>query len=174
MRKHFIKITTLTLLAACAMFMGCNPQQEAAFSSALSALSSLQQNKSLGEQFARDVKSEVAPDDGSYITLLETYEDARNTYNRFIDRLGAAVTANDSKADLSTEYEETQRKVAAFLRLASQTLDPSLDQRGVPFQRAIEIPKTLPKALHDLPARSRNEIVTHVAQSARWRSWRDL
>ena len=67
---------------------GCTPTEESETISGLqTALSDLTQNRSLTEQFVRDVKASVDPGDPAYVQAMESYQDARDSYNRYLDNV---------------------------------------------------------------------------------------
>jgi len=171
MLKQTSQILVPVLLLATTVMTGCSSADITEFQN---ALSSFTKNKSMAEQFVRDIKASVSPDDPSYIQTLEAYEDAKDSYNHLLYQMENAVKMNRYRLNLNSAVDDAQSKTAEFLKIAAHTLRPSMRTTQIPFERALEIPDTLPKALHDLPAKSRGKLVDRFDEDVRWRSWRQL
>ena len=151
-----------------------NSTETEAIEALQAGLNTLVQNKSLAEQFVRDVKSSADPTDPAYEQVMETYEDARDSYNNFLDGLEFAAKTNQSQTNLTEAAETAQTATADFLEGATRTLRPNADTRGIAFRRAIILPDALARNLKKLPKKSRQDIVNRFDREVRWRSWRQL
>jgi hypothetical protein len=168
---------TLGAIVAVALLSitGCTPTEEQDSVTALqAALSSLMQNRSLVEQFGRDIKSSVDPTDPSYSQLMESYESARDSYNHFLDTVELEVAAHHSNAELAPSAKDAQNATTSFLASATRALQPNSDLRGIAFRRAIVIPENLTTALRCLPKRDRRELISRFGDQVRVRSWGQL
>lgn len=160
------------ILAGMLGLTGCTPTQSANDVAALeSALGTLIQNRSLTEQFVRDVKSSAAPGDPAYQEVMESYNDARDAYNHFLDTVETGTNHGTSQKAQLRAAVDAQEASAQFLREATRTLNPSFNTRGIDFQRAIQIPDTLPHQFCQLPRKARGTIIEKVDRQIRWRSW---
>jgi len=169
-RKDVFLVTALALVFGSTT--ACS--STAAIGALQAALTSLVQNKSLAEQFVRDVKTSVDPTDPVYQQVMESYEEARDSYNNFLNSVELAAKTNQSKPDLSESAESAQNATADFLESATKTLRPNANTRGIAFRRAIVLPEGLPKDLSELPKKSRQDVINHFDREVRWRSWRQL
>lgn len=165
-------VATSTLLAN---GLGCTSAEESEIVTSLqSALSSLQQNKSLAEQFVRDVKSGVTPSDPAYAEVMESYQNARTTYDRYLDSVEEPEKTLPVRSLRRASSIDVQNAAADFLADATSALKPSLNTRRIPFQRAVIVPDNLGETLHKLPKKSRSKLIDHFDEQLRWRSWSQL
>ena len=168
--KSFFSIASCGLLLI--INTGCNPT--AAVDALQAGLNTLVQNKSLAEQFVRDIKTSVDPSDPAYAQNMENYEQARDAYNHFLDGVELAAKTNQPHPNLTASTEDAQNSAADFLEGATRALRPTTDTRRIPFRRAVTIPETLPKDLNELPKKTRESLIARFDREVRWRPWRQL
>lgn len=145
---------------------------------AISALSSaaheLAANRSLAEQYVRDIKASVDTNDPAYGEMMESYQQARNTYNHFLDLIKlAAKQEKPSKESLKMTAEEARSSAVEFVAGATRSLAPTLATRNVRFEKAIVIPQSLPECLYRIPKKYREEAINQLDE-VRWRAWGQL
>lgn len=170
-RTHIL----LSLLTATFALCGCTPTQESETLTGLqTALTDFTQNRSLTEQFVRDIKSSTDPGDPAYLQAMESYQDARDVYNRYLDALESGKREGTSRSLRSATPLAVQNATADFLADATRALKPSLTTRRVAFQRAIVLPENLPTTLARMPKKARNELIDQFDDQIRWRSWGQL
>ena len=172
-RQSFVKATATGIaLALCVLIAGCTPPEENASLAALQAgLSALVANRTLAEQFVRDVKTSVSPNDPSYQQAMESYEEARDSYNRFLDSVEYGAAKSHSPRNELQLGMDAQDSTAGFLQDATRALKPSMNTRAINFRRAVEIPDRLAANLHQLPKKQRAALVQRFDDQVRWRSW---
>ena len=164
-------VATASILLFCG-FSGCTPTEETDTLAALqSGLSTLVANRTLSEQFVRDVKTTVAPTDPAYQQAMDSYEEARDSYNHFLDTVeDGAVKGKDTRQEMELGLD-AENSTAGFLQDATRALRPSMNTRGIDFRRAIHIPGNLAPDLQRLPKRQRSALVQQFDNQVRWRSW---
>lgn len=172
-RKHlFIASSVLSLLLVATCTSGCTTKEESDTLGALqSALSSLVQNRTLAEQFVRDVKTSMDPTDPSYQQAMETYEEARDSYNRFLDTVESGTKTRNSHLREAQIEVNAQDSTAQFFQDATRALRPSINARAIDFRRAVVIPDHLQKNLRKLPKGARQSLVEQFDGQVRWRAW---
>ena len=168
-------LVVFVAISLCLGFLGCTPAEETAIITQLqTALNSLQQNRALTEQFVRDIKATVSPADPGYVQAMESYQDARESYDHFLDGVetnGRSMTTRSMRLSGPTEVRNA---AADFLADATSVLKPDVNTRRIPFQRAIVIPDDLQAALQKLPKHSREKLINQFDDQIRWRSWGQL
>jgi len=168
-------IVAFVTISLCVGFIGCTPAEETAIITQLqTALNSLQQNRSLTEQFVRDIKATVNPADPGYVQAMESYQEARESYDHFLDGVetnGRSMTARSMRL---SGPAEVRNATADFLADATSVLKPDINTRRIPFQRAIVIPDNLQSTLQKLPKKSRENLINQFDDQIRWRSWGQL
>ena len=170
-RVACIVLATMSFMGLC----GCTDTEKNETIVALQdALNSLTQNRSLSEQFVRDLKTTVDPADPAYQQAMDSYEVARDAYNSFLDDV--ELTKKESRAFRVRQQTRTdvRNATADFLADATSALKPSVNTRRIPFQRAIVIPDDLQASLQRLPKHAREQLVTRFDRQVRWRSWGQL
>lgn len=174
-RKHAIAVVAFAGISISFM-SGCNAKDEAATIAIMqNALSDLTQNRSLVEQFVRDVKSSVPPSDQNYQQALNSYDDARDAYNHYLDTIENPSGKNSSRSLRSVEAEEAARSASAeFLADATTALKPTVATRHIEFQRAIVLPDDLQHALKTLPKNQRDYLTDRFDSEVRWKPWGQL
>jgi hypothetical protein len=154
---------------------GCTPDEEAETISDLqTALSNLTQNRTLAEQFVRDVKSDTNPGDAAYVRAMESYQDARDVYNRFLDSVESGRSDQDDRTFRHASPTDVQNATADFLEDATRALKPTANARRVTFQRAVIVPERLQRTIAKLPKKARNRMIDRFDDQIRWRSWSEL
>jgi hypothetical protein len=176
----FVKVfrivqASVVLLALCA----CNQQQEQTALAVLQGgLNALDQNRSLSEEFVREVKDSGDPGSPSYLQAQASYDDARDRYNAYLDTIEAGKVPKQSKSrslDSRRALEASVTdSVATFLGDATSALKPSVNTRRVPFERGVTLPSEIPDLLTKLSRRDREQLVAQFDKQVRWRSWSQL
>jgi hypothetical protein len=168
-------IATVLMLVSILGMVGCTTAEEAETASILqTGLSDLTQNRALTEQFVRDVKANADPGDPAYVQAMESYQDARDVYNRFLDSVESGAKPNEERSLRHTSARDVQNATADFLADATRVLKPNLYSRKIAFQRAVLIPDNLPKALAKLPKKARRSLTDQFDEQVRWLSWSQL
>lgn len=160
----------------CVTLAGCTGAEETEVVTTLqTALNNLVQNRSLTEQFVRDVKASVSPSDPKYAELMDTYQEARTSYDRYLDQI------EDGRKDPPTSRSmrrvgpnDVRNSTADFLAEATSVLKPDANTRRIPFQRAVVIPDNLRATLQKLPKKAREKLIDQFDAQVRWRSWGQL
>jgi len=165
----------IALLSVTLATTGCTSTEEAETVTALqNALSELTQNRSLTEQFVRDVKSTTDPSDPSYIQAMESYQDARDVYNRYLDAVESGSHADKDRSLRHTSPRDVENATADFLSDATRALRPSANTRRIAFQRAVIVPDNLQATLAKLPKKAREQLIDQFDDQVRWRSWSQM
>ena len=175
-RQAFARVAACGIvLALCVVATGCPASEENASVAALQAgLASLVANRSLAEEFVRNVKTSVSPNDPTYQQAMESYEEARDSYNRFLDSVEyGAVESQTPRNELQLEMD-AQDSTAGFLQDATRALKPSMNTRAINFRRAVQIPDHLAANLHKLPKHDRGALIRNLDDQVRWRSWGEM
>jgi hypothetical protein len=66
-----------------------------------------------------------------------------------------------------------RRSTGDFLSAATRNLAPQTSMRDLEFDRAIQIP-VLPRNLHGMSTKYRDQIINQFDSQIRWRAWREL
>jgi len=173
--KSWLIIPGICLALALTTLTGCTPDQASETLTALqNGLTALSENRSLAEQFVRDIKTNVDPKDPAYREAMESYEEARDSYNQFLDNVELASKSSHPSTNLFPVMEEAQNSTADFLEGATRILKPEANTRRVHFNRAVVLPDNLAEHLHQLPKHDREVLVDKFDKQVRWRSWRQL
>ncbi len=155
---------------------GCTSKEESDTISLIqNALSDLSQTRAMSEQFVRDVKSNVSPVDPNYERIQESYDNARDANNHFLDTIeGAEKTDNSRSLRTSDAMINARNATADFLADATSALRPSAQTRHIPFAQAVEIPDDIPRSLRKLRKSDRAVLIDRIDRQVRWRSWSNL
>jgi hypothetical protein len=154
---------------------GCTPSEEDETIAAIQdAMTTLTANRSLVEQMGRDVKSNVNPAAPAYSDLMESYEEARDSYNNFLDTVAASSIGRSADAGIAPAMDEAQTSTADFIQAATRALDPTGNMRGLSTHRAIKLPSNLADRLQHLPKSERKRLVQQFGSQVHWRSWGQL
>ena len=172
-KKGIFRIVSLTFLAVISLpTTGCTDTEKTEVLTTLqTALSNLQQNRSLTEQFVRDIKANVDPSDPGYVQAMDSYQEAREAYNRYLDSIEDGGKPSQSRSLRHSSPVDVQNATADFLADATSVLKPNVNTRRIPFQRAVVIPDNLAPTFKGLPKKARETIVDNFDQQVRWRSW---
>jgi hypothetical protein len=175
-RQALAKVTACGIvLTLCLIATGCPAAEENASVAALQAgLASLVNNRTLAEQFVRDVKTSVSPNDPTYQQAMESYEQARDSYNRYLDSAEYGEAKNQSARNELQMEMNAQDSTAGFLQDATRALKPSMNTRAIDFRRAVQIPDNLTANLHKLPKKERGAVIHNFDDQVRWRSWGEM
>lgn len=170
------RVATITLaMSSTLLVCGCTGTQEAETVTALqNALTNLVQNRSLTEQFVRDVKSSTDPSDPAYVEAMESYQDARDLYNRYLDAVESGTPVEKDRSLRHASPRDVENVTADFLSEATRALKPSVDTRRVAFQRAVMLPENLQTTLSKLPKKAREHLINQFDDQVRWRSWSQM
>jgi hypothetical protein len=159
----------------CSGLSGCTTAQEAEVVTGLqNALSDLQQNRALTEQYVRDIKATVSPSDPDYEEVMDSYQDARESYDHYLDSVESDPKTPPSRSLRRSGPVDVQNATADFLADATSLLKPEIKTRRIPFQRAIVIPDNLQATLQKVPKKARNKIIDTFDDQVRWRAWSQL
>lgn len=154
---------------------GCTDAEKTEAATTLqAALNNLVQNRSLTEQFVRDIKANVDPSDPGYIQAMDSYQDAREVYGKYLDSVEDGGKAAPTRSLKRSTPVDVQNATADFLADATSVLKPTVNTRRIPFQRAVVIPQNLNSTFQKLPKKARERIVDDLDQQVRWRSWSQL
>lgn len=171
---------TLTLLCFASLtstlLTGCTPTQISDTQSVLqTALADFTQNRSLTEQYVRDVKARVDPSDPAYVQAMESYQDARDSFNRYLDVLESGKSGGQSRS-LSRTLSSVSVEGAAedFISDATRAMRPNDVRHRGEFRRSVVIPEDLQSAVAKVPKKIRNRMVDQFDDQVRWRSWGQL
>jgi hypothetical protein len=165
----------LIIMVFAASLTGCTSTEVSDSIAALqAALASLQANRALTEQFVRDVKASIDPGDPAYAQVMDSYQTARETYDRFLDGVEDGGKTTYSRSLRHVAPIDVQNAAADFLADATSALKPNLNTRRIPFQRAVVVPTDLGPALKRLPKKAREHIIDQFDQQVRWRQWAQL
>jgi Ni,Fe-hydrogenase I large subunit len=176
MKRYIASITVLLLVSAPSMLVvGCTPTDEAATVAGLeSAYSTLTQNRTLAEQFVRDIKSSVPATDPTYQQARESYEDAVGAYNRYLDQVEMSSGKARDLASAEGVESDAQSSVTDFLANATRTLQPGASTSRSLLRKAAPLPSNLDRALATVPRRQRQALIDKLDRQVRWRSWGEL
>lgn len=172
-----ILIGAMTLFASFSILplCGCTPAEEAqAITDAQTALTDLTADRTLTEQFVRDLKSNCNAKDSACDQAMDSYEEARDTYNRYLDDVENGVHEDGSRSLHHSSPRDVENAAADFLADATHALTPNVNTRKLNFQRAVIIPSNLDHSLSKLPKRARKNITEQFDDQVRWRSWGEL
>lgn len=176
MRPYIRQALSLLLLTSSALLIaGCTPREEDATVAALeTAYNTLSQNRTLAEQFVRDIKESVPPTDPSYQQARESYDDAVGAYNRYLDQVELAGEQKRDLASAEAVVSDAQSSVTDFLASATKTLQPGASTSRSLLRKAAPLPPQLGRTLATVPHRQRQALVDKLDGQVRWRSWGDL
>jgi hypothetical protein len=166
-----IAFGTIIIVTSSVFATACNTAADIA--DLQDAIDTYVQNKSLAEQFVRDLKTSLSPSDPALPQIMQSYYDARDSYNHFLDEAEAAAK-NRSHSNLSEAVQDAEDNSTQFLEAATRALRPTLNTRSISFARGIVIPTSLPKDLNRLSPKLRDRAIDKLDHQIRWRSWRDL
>jgi hypothetical protein len=167
----FCFVAVAGILLTIAMFSSCSTADIQAVSNAVSALET---NKALAEQFVRDVKGAYDPADPQYRSIMSQYEQSRDTYNEYISQVEAAARTG-RRLTVPEESDDMVKKSAVrFISSATRSLDPKYSDRGLSLDRAITIPNNLMLSLTKLPTSARRLLSDGLRRELRWNSWSQL
>jgi len=168
-------VTALVVASALCGISGCTSAEEQETEAAIqSALTTLTANRALVEQFGRDIKTRVSPDSPVYSDLMESYEEARDSYNHFLDSVAAAGANEPVNGEIEPAMVDAESSTAGFIQSASRALDPAGEARGLTAHRAIKLPVNISAQLQRLPRSFRKRIVKQFGGQVYWRSWGQL
>ena len=154
---------------------GCTPNEENDTASVLqTALTDFTQNRSLTEQYVRDLKSRLDPSEPAYIQAMESYQDARDTYNRYLDSVETGQKHASSRSMRSASPLAVENSAADFVADATRAMRPNEVRHRGDFQRSVVVPEQLQSTLGKLPKSIRNRLVDKFDEQVRWRSWSQI
>lgn len=165
----------LPVLFLCLSTSGCPAAEEAAIAAQLqTALSNLEQNRSLTEQFVRDLKASADHSDPAFAEAMESYQHARECNDQYLDAVETNGHSRTSRSLRLSEPSQVRNAAADFLADATSILKPTVNTRRIPFQRVIVVPEDLQSTLQKLPKKARNKLIDQFDDQIRWRSWGQL
>jgi hypothetical protein len=169
------KTILLFALASSALLSGCTPSEETDTESILqTALTNFTQNRSLTEQYVRDVKARLDPSDPAYVQAMESYQDARDTYNRFLDVVENGQKRPSSRSLRTASPLAVENSAADFIADATRAIKPGEIRHRGEFQRAVIVPEQLQSTFSKLPKQIRSRLIDRFDDQIRWRSWSQL
>jgi hypothetical protein len=177
MLKQTIKklIATTVIALSCLTICGCTPAEEQeALTQMQTALSNLEHNRSLAEQFVRDIKASADPSDPGYIQAIQSYQEAREAYDHYLDGVETNGKALTKRSLQIYGPNEVRNATADFLADATAVLKPNVNTRRIPFQRAIVVPDDLQSNLQKVPKKMRERMIDGFDNQVRWRTWEQL
>jgi ABC-type transporter Mla subunit MlaD len=176
MKTRLRLAASLLMIGSSAIILtGCTPSEEDATVASLeTAYNTLSQNRSLAEQFVRDIKESVPPTDPTYLQTRESYEDAVGAYNRYLDQVELAGGKTRDLASADAVVSDAQSGVTDFLANATKTLQPGASTSRSLLRRAAPLPPELGRTLATVPRRQRRALVDKLDGQVRWRSWGEL
>ena len=177
-------VPVLVAVATCVVLVGTGPvgcpkataaEKQDVLSLLQDSLADLAANRSLSEQCVRDIKSGLDPSDPAYQQAEESYDDARDAYNRFLDLAEETPSESQTRSLRSSNIVENARQATAtFLADATTALKPGAATRRIPFNRAVTIPDNLPQTLGKVSPHTRDELLDRFDREVRWSSWSAL
>ena len=174
-RKLIACVFVMWLIGFSSVLTGCTSAEESEVLSALqAALASLNQNRTLIEQYGRDIQSRVDPSSETYADLMEGYVETRDAYNHYLESLARATMSKHPQSELKISADKARDATARFMAGATRTLDRNAPLRGVVFREAIELPDSVTRDLRRIPKREREEMVNHFTDQMKVRSWGKL
>ena len=163
---------SLTLLSGAfclsLVLSACNP---AALAELPGIVTQLLTDKNTVESFVQDLKKNVDSNTKGYSSVERKYEDARAAYDGYLDAVKLAVLNNQPKTNLAFLTENVRTKTARFLAEATKDLAPTVDTRGVQFEKAINPPTSLHTQICKLPKQYRATALQQLEDQLRWKSW---
>jgi hypothetical protein len=176
-RKYFgLAPACLAVLISTLNTSSCSPGALKAASQAMEDLNTFVQNKTLAEQFVRDIKASVDPSEPVYARLLESYNTAKNANNRLLDEIEApgSSRARAIRFRLDTAKRNAEQSLAAFLDSATRTLRPAVSLRNADLKRVTARPDNLVTAMQSVPKAEKAKYVHKFDSSVRWSAWNAL
>jgi hypothetical protein len=165
-------LLSAVMVSTSLMMAGCTSSEESETLSALeAALASLNQNRTLIEQYGRDVQSRIDTSSETYTTLMQQYEEARDAYNQYLDSVEHDVVSKHHQADVSSTAHAAREASAEFMANATRALDSKAPLRGVVFREAISLPDGLARDLRRIPKADRQGMMDIYANQLKIRSW---
>lgn len=137
-------------------------------------LSALTQNREIVEQSVSDVKSALSPSDPRYLDAMESYGEAKESYDRFLESVESGDKTPHTRSVRGRTATDVQDKTIAFLKDASRALAPNANTRKIPYERAVIVPDGLSAQVNRLPKRVREQLLDEFDRDVRWRRWGDL
>ncbi len=169
------QIAMLAALSFTWLLTGCDPAQETETVSALqTALSTLTQNRSIAEQCVRDIQGTVDPSSPAYTDAMESYQEAREVYNRYLDAVESGQKSTNDRSLRSATPLAVQNATADFFVDSTRALEPNHHTRRLTYQRSVIVPENLQATIASIPKSARNKLVDQVDGQVRWRSWNQL
>lgn len=166
----------LSIVACTLNTTGCSPSENHAASQAMSLLNTFIQNKTLAEQFVRDIKADVDPSEPVYSKLLESYDEAKSSYDRLLDELEAPGShhGRSIRPRLDGAKRKAEESMATFLDTAAHTLRPTVSFRSAELKTVAALPDDLAVVLESVPKAERARYAHDLDSAVRWRSWNEL
>lgn len=154
----------------------CSPGTLQTASQAIEDLNTLVQNRTLAEQFVRDIKANVDPSEPVYSKLLESYDQARDSNSRFLDEIEAPGShrARAIRSRFDTAKQRAEESMAAFLDSATRTLRPTASMRSAELKRVAALPDNVATILQTVPKTQRAKYIRKFDSSVRWHTWNEL
>lgn len=172
--SHFRRLAAISTICFVTFVLGaCSPAEMQISDQVADALTALNKNKAVSEQFVKDVKSHVDATDPQYEPIMGRYEDARDLYNEYISEIQSSIKSAGSDFPSSESIELINRAGTAFIAAAARGIDPSVSSRRLDFDRAIVCP-SLGKSTAKLSRDARTLLADRVIAGMRWKPWSQL
>jgi hypothetical protein len=167
----FRLVAIFVIVLSISVFSSCSAADIQAVSDAVTAL---EKNKALAEQFVKDVKAEYDPADPQYRSLMGRYEETRDTYNDYISQIEVAARTGRAPTLPQEAENDIRQSAVSFISAATRSLDPHFDSRSMSLDRAITIPPNLPSSVTKLSGSTRKLLSDRFVNGTRWKSWSQL
>jgi hypothetical protein len=154
---------------------GCTPAEVQAVKTDVSAgLAALEANKSLAEQFVRDVKGNMDLADPRFDGIMERYERARDDYNSYLSQMETSARTGQKVLNVQTMADTLASSTTNFISAAARGLDPNVSNRNLQVSGAIVVPPMLSRSVLKLQRDVRKAIADRLATDLHWKAWDQL
>jgi hypothetical protein len=152
--------------------VACDPAKAATFLA--NTVSLMLTQKSLVEEYVRDVKKAFKPTDPEYKKAEADYNAAQTLHEGYLGAITMAVAIDQPNVNIEKPAADAQTAAATFIGNTTRSLLPNEDLRGLQIDRAIVLPDKLPKAILSIPVKDRKGAVANIQSQVRWRSWEEI
>ena len=148
---------------------GCDVNDAKVVNAFADAFGAILSDKKLVEQMVTDVKnSAISPK--AYSTIETDYNNARASYNTYLDAIRVAVVNGQATTDLSLLTKPVKANCQKFLSRGASTID----QRSQVPTVECSPPGNLHTLLTKLPKKDRLEAIDRLTDQLRWGEWQDI
>ncbi len=146
---------------------GCNIQ--ALTEDATQAVAAYQQDKSLVESFAADIKRGFNPDTPEYQHAESLYYKAKDANDKLLGQITLAAATGDRGVTSNLGVELARSTMADFVQSATESLSPA--DRALPILAAFAALPAIYRIVAGLPKGGATVAAQNVAHRVRWRTW---